>query len=50
MAQVDELAFTTFEPGYIYGFAVFDARIDNLSVERLGDRIFADGFDPPPVH
>ena len=50
MAQVDELAFTTFEPGYIYGFAVFDARIDNLSVERLGDRIFSDGFDPVPVH
>jgi len=50
MAHVDELAFTTFEPGYIYGFAVFDARMDNLSIERLGDRIFSDGFDPAPVH
>lgn len=49
MAHVDEVAFTTFEPGYIYAFAVFDVRIDNLRIERGGDSIFADGFDPEPA-
>lgn len=49
MAQVDELAFTTFEPGYIYGFAIYDVRFDNLRTESGGDTIFADGFDPPPA-
>lgn len=49
MAHVDEIAFTTFQPGYIYGFAVYDARFDNLRIDRLGDAIFADGFDPAPA-
>ena len=49
MAQVDELAFTTFEPGYIYGFAIYDVRFDNLRIERGSDTIFADGFDPAPT-
>lgn len=51
MANVDELAFTTFEPGMFYGFTIFDARMDNLRITRGtgSDVIFADGFDPPPV-
>ena len=49
MANVDELAFTTFEPGWIYGFTIFDARMDNLRIERGGsDVIFADGFEAAP--
>lgn len=49
MAHVDELAFTTFEPGYIYGFAIYDVRFDNLRIERGVDTIFADGFEAPPA-
>ncbi|MFI4968639.1 MAG: hypothetical protein ACHP7D_00380 [Lysobacterales bacterium] len=45
MAQVDELAFTTLEPGYFYGFTDFDVRVDNIRIERASDAIFADGFD-----
>jgi len=49
MASVDELAFTTYEPGWFYGFTVFDVRIDNLRIERSApsDVVFADGFDTP---
>ena len=32
LAGVDELAFTTYVPGYFYGFADFDVAIDNISV------------------
>jgi hypothetical protein len=48
MAATDELAFTTYEPGYFYGFTVFDVRIDNLRIDRAADTdtVFADGFDP----
>ena len=49
MASVDELAFTTYEPGWFYGPTVFDVRIDNLRIERSApsDVVFADGFDTP---
>ena len=49
MATVDEVAFTTFEPGWFYGPTVFDVRIDNLRIERSApsDVVFADGFDTP---
>ena len=46
MANVDELAFTTLEPGWFYGFTDFDLRIDNLRIERDSGTIFVDGFDP----
>jgi hypothetical protein len=51
MANVDELAFTTFEPGWFYGFTIFDARMDNLRITRgaVDDFIFVDGFDPAPT-
>ena len=49
MANVDELAFTTFEPGWFYGFTIFDAHMDNLRIERGGsDVIFVDGFEAAP--
>jgi hypothetical protein len=48
MASVDELVFSTLEPGYVYGFADFDVRFDNLTITRSADTdtVFADGFDP----
>lgn len=48
MASTDELAFTTYEPGYFYGFTDFDVRFDNLSIDRAdgSDTVFVDGFDP----
>lgn len=47
MASVDELAFTTFEPGFFFGFTVFDVRFDNLFIDRGVDTdlVFANGFD-----
>jgi hypothetical protein len=50
MASADELAFTTFEPGWFFGFTDFDVRFDNLFVDRAqsNDVVFADGFDPAP--
>ena len=48
MASVDSVEFSTFEPGYFYGFTIFDARFDNLSIERTtSEGIFADGFESP---
>ena len=48
MASVDELAFTTVEPGFFYGFADFDVRFDNLFIDRTvdTDTVFGNGFDP----
>ena len=50
MATTDELAFTTYEPGWFYGFTDFDVRYDNIFVDRAGasDVVFADGFDAAP--
>lgn len=50
MANVDELAFTTFEPGFMYGFTDFDVRMDNLRITRgtgVDEVIFVDGFEAP---
>lgn len=48
MATVDEIEFSTYVPGFFYGFAVFDARFDNFRIERAqGDAIFANGFETP---
>lgn len=48
MASTDELAFTTYEPGFFYGASDFDVRFDNLTIDRGGDTdtVFVDGFDP----
>jgi hypothetical protein len=48
MASTDELAFTTSEPGFFYGFTDFDVRFDNLTIVRAlaDDVVFTDGFDP----
>ena len=48
METTDELVFTTLEPGWIFGFAVFDVRFDNVFIDRAGntDTVFASGFDP----
>ena len=50
MASTDELAFTTYEPGWFFGFTVFDVRYDNVFVDRAvaDDTLFVDGFDPVP--
>jgi hypothetical protein len=48
MANTDELAFTTYEPGWFYGFTIFDVRIDNLSIARGDDGsdvVFSNGFE-----
>ena len=33
LTNVDELAFTTFVPGFFYGFTNFDVGVDNISIE-----------------
>ena len=33
LASVDEVRITTFEPGFFYGFTVFDVRVDNVRVD-----------------
>ncbi|TWI65377.1 putative secreted protein with PEP-CTERM sorting signal [Pseudoduganella lurida] len=35
LAGVDEIAFTTFQPGYMYGFTDFDVSVDNISVSAV---------------
>jgi hypothetical protein len=32
LASVDEIRFTTYVPGYFYGFTNFDLRFDNITV------------------
>jgi len=34
LSGVDEIAFTTFEPGFFFGFTDFELGIDNLSITR----------------
>ena len=43
LAGVDQIAFTTLEPGFFFGFTDHDVRLDNLSVGVPS--IFADGFE-----
>lgn len=33
LAGADEIVFTTYEPGFFYGFTDFDLRIDNIRIE-----------------
>jgi len=35
LAGIDEIALTTLEPGYFYGFANFDVQIDNIHISRV---------------
>jgi hypothetical protein len=35
LAGVDEIAFTTYKPGYAYGFTDFDVAVDNISVSAV---------------
>jgi len=32
LAGVDEVAFTTYEPGFFFGFTAFDVRLDNVAI------------------
>lgn len=36
LAGVDEAVFTTFEPGFFYGFTAFDMRVDNIGIATVG--------------
>lgn len=36
LAGVDEIAFTTLEPGFAFGFTDFDLHIDNISISSAG--------------
>lgn len=38
LAGVDEIAFTTFVPGFLYGFTNYDLVVDNLSIVTSGSR------------
>jgi hypothetical protein len=35
LSSVDEIRFTTFQPGFFYGFTNFQVRFDNVSVEPI---------------
>ncbi|MBK9118071.1 MAG: PEP-CTERM sorting domain-containing protein [Phycisphaerales bacterium] len=35
LANVDEIRFTTFEPGWFYGFTNFELRFDNVTVQAI---------------
>ena len=35
LAGVDEVAFTTLVPGYMYGFTYFDVAVDNISISPV---------------
>ncbi|HEX8406315.1 MAG TPA: PEPxxWA-CTERM sorting domain-containing protein [Duganella sp.] len=35
LSSVDELVFTTFVPGYMYGFTDYDVAVDNISVSAV---------------
>jgi hypothetical protein len=35
LAGVDEVAFTTFVPGFVYGFTYFDVAVDNISISPV---------------
>ncbi|MCI0347594.1 MAG: hypothetical protein L0221_19510, partial [Chloroflexi bacterium] len=44
LAGIDEIAYTTLEPGFVFGFTDFELRLDNLAITTT-DPIFADGFE-----
>jgi len=35
LAGIDEIAFTTFTPGFVYGFTKFDVAVDNISIAPI---------------
>ncbi|TFW27620.1 PEP-CTERM sorting domain-containing protein [Duganella callida] len=35
LSSVDEIVFTTLQPGYVYGFTQFDVAIDNVSISAV---------------
>ncbi|QBI03205.1 PEP-CTERM sorting domain-containing protein [Pseudoduganella albidiflava] len=35
LAGVDEIAFTTYKPGFVYGFTDFDVAVDNITVSPV---------------
>ncbi|MGB0714693.1 MAG: PEP-CTERM sorting domain-containing protein [Phycisphaerae bacterium] len=39
LAGVDEIVFTTLEPGFFFGFTDHDVRIDNVSIARAGSAV-----------
>ncbi len=44
LAGIDEVAYTTLEPGFVFGFTDHDVRLDNLAI-ATGLGIFTDGFE-----
>ncbi len=44
---VTEVRLTTYEPGWFYIPADFNIGLDNIAIDRQGDAIFNEGFDPP---
>jgi len=36
LEQVDEITFTTFVPGFFFGFTNFDVQVDNITVRSIG--------------
>lgn len=51
MAQMSEMAFTTLQPGYFYGEADFDLRVDNITITKSRiDLVFDDGFELRASH
>lgn len=44
LAGIDEVAYTTLEPGFVFGFTDFDVRLDNIAIDTTAS-IFADGFE-----
>ena len=44
LAGIDEIAFTTLEPGFFFGFTDHDLRLDNIRIRPLG-AFFEDGFE-----
>jgi hypothetical protein len=36
LAGADEIAFTTLQPGFFFGFTDFDVRLDNITIETTG--------------
>jgi len=42
LQSVDEIAFTTFVPGFFFSFTDFDMQIDNITIEPLSSGCYAD--------
>lgn len=42
LASVDEISFTTFVPGFFFGFTNFELQIDNITLTPTGEECLAD--------